>query len=67
MLQLGTMWSASATSSVLDGNSGGLDNGLGLFLDRLVGAEDGLPNHRAENAAEQGAGPENPDFNVMVR
>ena len=42
----------------LDG--GGLDDGLALFLDRLVGAEDGLPDDRAEDAAEEGADPEHP-------
>lgn len=43
----------------LDGGS--LDDGLGLFLDRLVGAEDCLPDDRAENPAEEGTDPEHPD------
>jgi len=46
---------------------GGLDDGLGAFLDWLVGAKDSLPNHCAENAAEQGADPENPDSNNAFR
>lgn len=34
-----------------DSDSGGLDDGFGFFQDRLVGAEDGLPDDRAEDTA----------------
>lgn len=48
----------------LDGGS--LDDGLVLFVDYLVGAEDGFPDDGAENSAKKGADPEHPEVDSVV-